>query len=133
MPKDDTLWSTVLQSAAQFCAHVAAQITKSRGYVVQTLRIITNPFGEYLDVSSSAAAVAGIKKIEKILQGSRTNKPNPICVEKSIFSNHYHNKHHPESFIRLFHSINRWPMQQAATCPRHASVSHSAPHARPRS
>ena len=70
MPKDDKLWSATLESAAKFCASVAGQITAKLGYVVQTLRIITNPFGEYLDVTSSAAAVAGIKKIEKILQGS---------------------------------------------------------------
>ena len=71
MPSEATKWDTVLLSAANFCASVAKRF-QDAGYTVQTLRIVTNPFGEYLNTSSEAAAVADMKRIESILQSQQT-------------------------------------------------------------
>lgn len=40
---------------------------KRKGYSVQTLRLVCNPFGEYLDTTSSAAALAGVNALKAIL------------------------------------------------------------------
>lgn len=70
LPKEEEQWEPALIGAAGFCASCAKRF-EAAGYSVQTLRIVTNPFGEYLNTSTSAAAVAGIKRIEAILQAEQ--------------------------------------------------------------
>lgn len=66
LPPDSTQWQAVLADAEQQCRTLAAAF-QTAGYTVQTLRIVANPFGEYLDTSSPAAAKAGLSAIRAIL------------------------------------------------------------------
>lgn len=66
LPPNSTQWQAVLADAEQQCRTLAAAF-QTAGYTVQTLRIVANPFGEYLDTSSPAAAKAGLSAIRAIL------------------------------------------------------------------
>jgi len=67
LDKDPTTWQAKLKSAVDFNATLAKTITDSCGYVVQTLRLIANPFGEYLDTSSAATALKGVADLKALL------------------------------------------------------------------
>jgi len=67
LEKDPTTWHAKLKSAVDFNAALAKSITESCGYAVQTLRLIANPFGEYLDTSSSEAALKGVADLKALL------------------------------------------------------------------
>lgn len=66
LPRDAAEWKPTIIAAAKFCAQAAEHFEQS-GYSTQTLRVVTNPFGEYLDTSSAEAAVAGINTLRGIL------------------------------------------------------------------
>ncbi len=48
-------WQQEITAAAQFCAQLATQCQQN-DYTVQSVRIVTNPFGEYLNTASYASA-----------------------------------------------------------------------------
>jgi len=64
--KDSTTWKDIIVSAATFNSAVATEMNK-QSYVVQTLRIVTNAFGEYLDLTSQETALAGMAVLKDIL------------------------------------------------------------------
>jgi uncharacterized protein len=66
LPADSSLWKGAVVAAAELCAAVSATFTAA-GFAVQTLRIVTNPFGEYLDTTSAETAVAGMLVLKAIL------------------------------------------------------------------
>ena len=53
-------------SAPAACA-AAAERFRDAGYATQTLRVVTNPFGEFLDLSTDETAVAGMQVLRGIL------------------------------------------------------------------
>ncbi|KAK3234833.1 hypothetical protein CYMTET_54930 [Cymbomonas tetramitiformis] len=67
LEKDPSTWSPVLDKAIGFTAGFSGDIM-SAGYKVQTLRVITNPFGEYLDTSSLETALAGVDALQRKLK-----------------------------------------------------------------
>ena len=66
-PHEEPGWKSTIVAAARFCADCAKRFEGAK-YEVQTLRIVTNPFGEYLDCSSADSAVAGMRVIADILK-----------------------------------------------------------------
>ncbi|MDC7224346.1 MAG: DUF711 family protein, partial [Spirochaetales bacterium] len=48
-------WGKAIEKASQFCLRLAEEF-KRKNYTVQSIRIVTNPFGEYLDTSSREGA-----------------------------------------------------------------------------
>lgn len=74
LPSEAAQWQGCLTQAKQQCDAVADAI-EARGYQVQSIRIVSNPFGEYLDVSSIDSALACLQHIAQTLtainQGSR--------------------------------------------------------------
>ena len=62
---DQSRWADLVQQATGVATALVARYTQL-GYVTQTLRIVTNPFGEYLDCSSIETA-----------QGSRCSIESP--------------------------------------------------------
>lgn len=66
MEKDPSTWSRVLENAIDFCSSLSKQCVDC-GYAVQSLRLITNPFGEYLDTKSAESALIGLKTLESKL------------------------------------------------------------------
>lgn len=72
LPNDETQWQQVLANAKSQCDHVAEVLIK-QGYIVQSIRIVSNPFGEYLDCQSTKSAALGLEKIRNILNQLNQN------------------------------------------------------------
>ncbi len=65
-------WPEALAEAKRQCDRIAASC-QAAGYTVQSVRIVANPFGEYLDTRSLEAARAGLAEIQSILQRLNQN------------------------------------------------------------
>ena len=65
-------WADTLAAAKHQCDRLAAAFAQE-GYTVQSVRIVANPFGEYLDTSSPAAAKQGLARIRDILGSLNQN------------------------------------------------------------
>lgn len=63
---DMATWQAALKDAITHCEKVVANLN-SKGYTVQSIRIVTNPYGEYLDTSSLSTASTGLATITSIL------------------------------------------------------------------
>ena len=59
-------WRAKIERATRFCHRLAARF-HAQGYSVQSIRIVTNPFGEYLDTRSVDAASEGLQALTEIL------------------------------------------------------------------
>ena len=70
---DEAQWQAGLTQAKQQCDAVADAI-EARGYQVQSIRIVSNPFGEYLDVRGIDGALAGLQRIAETLKAINTGK-----------------------------------------------------------
>lgn len=68
---DHSTWRTVLAHAVQKAGEIAQHLRQEH-YAVQSLRLITNPFSQYLDVSSSASALQDLDRIKTQLQRFET-------------------------------------------------------------
>ncbi|MBS3128888.1 DUF711 family protein [Candidatus Woesearchaeota archaeon] len=71
--KDNTQWEKIIFDAADFCNNLSEKI-KKKGYTVQSLRMVTNPYGEYLDTSSSKAALRRMSILKRVLQSNKMPK-----------------------------------------------------------
>lgn len=69
---DTAGWAQTLESAKTQCDRLAAAL-QGQGYEVQSVRIVANPFGEYLDTRSPDTAAAGLEQIRQILQRLNQN------------------------------------------------------------
>lgn len=63
---DMDLWYNVVLEAFEKCQSLAQKFI-DQGYIVQSIRIVTNPFGEYLNTQSIESASTGLEKITKLL------------------------------------------------------------------
>lgn len=63
---DKQSWPTQIKKAAGFCEKLSQQFLQ-QGYHVQSIRIVTNPFGEYLDTKSLAVAKADLTLLSAII------------------------------------------------------------------
>lgn len=70
---DKAQWQAGLTQAKQQCDAVADAI-EALGYQVQSIRIVSNPFGEYLDVCRIDSALAGLQHIAETLKTINTGK-----------------------------------------------------------
>jgi len=69
---DQTAWQHALTDAKRQCDRLAAAFARA-DYTVQSVRIVANPFGEYLDTTSLAAAKQGLAHIQRILSALNQN------------------------------------------------------------
>ena len=84
LPADAASWESILSEAKSQCDHLAASLARG-GYQVQSIRIVSNPFGEYLDTSDIAASKAGLERIRNIL--TRINQQqfaHTVCNRRSM-------------------------------------------------
>lgn len=65
--KDQVTWKDAIARATKFCGQLSEAFRKN-GYEVQTVRIVTNSFGDYLDTSSIETARAGLMTLSRLLQ-----------------------------------------------------------------
>ena len=77
-------WTSPLSRAIEFVAKLAASI-RDRGYDVQTLRVITNPFAEWIDTSESEAALAGLRELRTSSTASKDARERACWHPDSIF------------------------------------------------
>ena len=75
-------WTTELTRAITFVATLASRI-RDAGYAVQTLRIITNPFAQYLDTSSEASALL-ISTLQASLASAERARSDILRNEDSV-------------------------------------------------
>ena len=59
-------WYEVLTDAFKHCQEVSEDFLR-QAYTVQSIRIVTNPFGEYLDTTNIQSAKIGLDKITQLL------------------------------------------------------------------
>jgi uncharacterized protein (UPF0210 family) len=59
-------WKEQIEDAAVFCENLTSTFQK-HGYTVQTNRIVTNPFGEYLNTESLESAREGLSYLNNLL------------------------------------------------------------------
>ena len=62
-------WKNEIIKASSLCLNLSHDFQKN-GYVVQSIRIVTNPFGEYLDTKSLETAKEGLRHLSYLLNSS---------------------------------------------------------------
>jgi len=67
LSKDKSTWEEKIKEASLFGGDLSKEFT-SNGYAVQSIRIVTNAFGEYLDTSSLETAIQDIQMLSDLLQ-----------------------------------------------------------------
>ena len=81
LPADAASWESILSEAKSQCDRLAASLARG-GYQVQSIRIVSNPFGEYLDTSDIAASKADLERIRNIL--TRINQNSSLRIRFAI-------------------------------------------------
>jgi hypothetical protein len=66
LSSDRQSWQPAIQQASDFCATLT-QHCQSAGYTVQSVRIVTNPFGEYLNTESLDTARADLTWLSELI------------------------------------------------------------------
>ncbi len=66
LTKDKTLWENEILKACTFCNELTQEFNKNE-YEVQSIRIVTNAFGEYLDTSSLVKAKDDLQILSDLL------------------------------------------------------------------
>lgn len=72
LSKDTATWTAAISAASDVCSELAAKF-KIIGYETQTLRIVTNPFGEYLDTSTLESALEGVGELKRIVESGSSS------------------------------------------------------------
>ena len=62
-------WDDKIKGASNFCLNLAEEF-KARDYTVQSIRIVTNPFGEYLNTDNLENAKADLSYLNALLTAS---------------------------------------------------------------
>ena len=63
---DRATWKAEILKASKFCAELSAKF-QQQGYSVQSVRIVTNPFGEYLNTQSIESAASDLRCLSELL------------------------------------------------------------------
>ncbi|WP_300462632.1 DUF711 family protein [Desulfobacula sp.] len=66
---DKKTWKPEIVRASQFCAGLS-NVFLENGYIVQSVRIVTNPFGEYLNTESLESAKIDLQYLSNLLKSS---------------------------------------------------------------
>ena len=69
---DHSQWQQVLAQAKHQCDRLADALEQKAGYAVQSIRLVSNPFGEYLDTRSADNAQQGLERITALLTALNT-------------------------------------------------------------
>ena len=91
LQKDKTTWKKEIVKASTFCNDLSLEFLQN-GYEVQSIRIVTNAFGEYLDTSSLEKAKEDNPTIGIILCSDKDNtvvKYSSINDKENLFVSKY--------------------------------------------
>lgn len=64
--KNRNSWKNEIANASAFCSELSAEFQKN-GYCVQSIRIVTNPFGDYLDTTDVQTAGNDLQYITQLV------------------------------------------------------------------
>lgn len=67
---DQSKWPTLIKQANEFCQTLAIDL-KSNGYTVQSIRIVTNAFAEYIDTTNLQTAQTDLRALSELLNNSQ--------------------------------------------------------------
>lgn len=67
LSEEKETWKDAIFRASRFCAYLTEEL-KRNDYLVQSVRIVTNPFGEYLNTSSLDGAKADLDYLSQLLR-----------------------------------------------------------------
>ena len=79
-------WEASLRGPVSFLARLAARVRAGAKLEVQSLRIITNPFAEYLDVASEDAALASLAALQAALAAAQAEHRDLLDGTRVRFS-----------------------------------------------
>lgn len=65
-------WNEKIKEAYSFCVHLTEEFV-TKEYTVQSIRIVTNPFGEYLNTESLETARSDLSYLSNLLHSSNTS------------------------------------------------------------
>ena len=66
---DKETWKDEIYNASNFCSNLSKKFHET-GYIVQSVRIVTNPFGEYLNTQSYETAISDLTYLSNLLNSS---------------------------------------------------------------
>jgi len=69
--KDKAQWAEIIEQASTFCLNLT-EVFNNDGYQVQSIRIVTNPFAEYLNIGSLDTARTDLAYISELLSASNS-------------------------------------------------------------
>ncbi len=69
LDEDKATWKKEILKASRFCCDVSKEF-QDNGYLVQSVRIVTNPFGEYLNTDSLESARQDLAYLSNLLNTS---------------------------------------------------------------
>ena len=72
LDKEKQSWAQEIAKASMFCADLSKELTKN-AYTVQSVRIVTNPFGEYLNTETLENARKDLLYLSELLLSSDTS------------------------------------------------------------
>lgn len=72
LDKDKNNWKKEIDNATNFCLNLAQEFANAT-YTTQSIRIVTNPFGEYLDTTSLESATQDLQYISGLLQAGNNS------------------------------------------------------------
>ncbi len=72
LSQEKSTWQQEIVKASKFCAELSADF-QNNGYTVQSVRIVTNPFGEYLNTNTIDNAKEDLNYITKLLDTPETS------------------------------------------------------------
>ncbi|MEG3753432.1 DUF711 family protein [Psychromonas arctica] len=70
---DQSKWPDLIDQANQFCLTLAEEF-KGKGYHVQSIRIVTNAFSEYIDTTNLKTAQSDLRKLNTILNNIQSSE-----------------------------------------------------------
>ena len=74
LTNDRRKWKEKITLAQQLCDELSQNLS-TQGYTVQTIRIVTNPFGEYLNTDNLSTAKNDLAYLSQLLDYSGTSTP----------------------------------------------------------
>ena len=69
LDKNKATWKDEIKQASQFCLNLTSKFSV-KGYTVQSIRIVTNPFGEYLNTQNLESARTDLSYLSALLTES---------------------------------------------------------------
>ncbi|VVS95632.1 DUF711 family protein [Desulfoluna spongiiphila] len=74
LDRDKSAWKKEIGRASRFCAELSREFLEN-GYTVQSIRIVTNPFGDYLNTDSLESARDDLTYLSGLLSASDATGP----------------------------------------------------------